>query len=161
VIGGYKGSNDITLAMERGELPAFVGWYWYGLKTMKPHWLEKKLVNLFLQIGPEPDPEMQGVPWVMDILPNEDDRKVFRVVLAQLAFSRPFVAPPGVPADRVQLLTKAIADVAKDPEFLAEAEKQTMSVKYYGREQINKLLADVYATPPEIIARVKEAMQSQ
>ncbi len=161
VLTGYRGSNDITLAMERGELPAFVGWYWYGLKTMKADWLKNKSANLFLQIGPEPEPEMQGVPWVMDVLTNEADKQVFRVVLANLAFSRPFVAPPGVPEDRLQVLAKAVEAVAKDPDFLSEAEKQTMSVKYFARDRIVKLLNDVYATPPEQIARVKEAMSSQ
>jgi len=157
VLTGYRGSNDITLAMERGELPAFVGWYWYGLKTTKGQWLKDKTANLFLQIGPEPEPEMQGVPWVMDILPTEADKQVFRVVLANLAFSRPIVAPPGVPEDRLAALAKAIEDSTKDKDFLAEAEKQSMSVKYYSREKIAALLKDVYATPPELIARVREA----
>ncbi len=157
ILTGYRGSNDITLAMERGELPAFVGWYWYGLKTTKQNWLQDKTANLFLQIGLEPDPEMQGVPWVLDILPSEADKQVFRVVLANLAFSRPFVAPPGVPEARLTALAKAIEDTTKDKEFLAEAEKQTMSVKYYSREKIAALLKDVYATPPELIAKVREA----
>lgn len=157
ILTGYRGSNDITLAMERGELPAFVGWYWYGLKTTKGNWLQDKTANLFLQIGAEPDPEMQGVPWVMDILPTDADKQVFRVVLANLAFSRPIVAPPGVPEDRLAALAKAIEETTKDKDFLAEAEKQTMSVKYYSREKIAQLLKDVYATPPELIARVREA----
>ena len=158
ILTGYRGSNDITLAMERGELPAFVGWYWYGLKTTKGQWLKDKTANLFLQIGLEPDPEMQGVPWVLDILPTEADKQVFRVVLANLAFSRPFIAPPGVPEDRIVALARAIEATSKDPDFLSEAEKQTMSVKYYSRERIAALLKDVYATPPELIRKVKDAM---
>lgn len=161
ILTGYRGSNDITLAMERGELPAFVGWYWYGLKTTKGNWLKDKTANLFLQIGAEPDPEMTGVPWVIDILPTEADKQVFRVVLANLAFSRPIVAPPGVPEDRLAALAKAIEDTTKDNDFLAEAEKQVMSVKYYSRERIAQLLKDVYATPPELIARVREAASAQ
>jgi len=158
ILTGYRGSSDLTLAMERGELPAFVGWYWYGLKTTKGQWLKDKTANLFLQIGPEPEPEMQGVPWVMDILPTEEDKKVFRVVLANLAFSRPFVAPPGVPEERLAALAKAIEATTKDPDFLSQAEKQSMSVKYYSRERIAALLKDVYATPPELIKKVKDAM---
>jgi hypothetical protein len=161
VLSGYRGSNDITLAMERGELPAFVGWYWYGLKTTKAHWLTDKTANLFLQIGPEPEPEMAGVPWVMDVLTNDEDKQVFRVVLANLAFSRPFVAPRQVPADRLDALAKAIEETSKDPEFLAEAAAQTMSVKYYSREKIDALLKDVYASPPAVLRRVKEAMTPQ
>jgi len=161
VLTGYRGSNDITLAMERGELPAFVGWYWYGLKTTKAQWLKDKTANLFLQIGPEREPEMKDVPWIMDILPTEADKQVFRVVLANLAFSRPIVAPPGVPEDRLAALAKAIEDTAKDPEYLAEAKKQTMSAKYYSREKIAALLKDVYATPKEQIDKVKEAMAAQ
>jgi tripartite-type tricarboxylate transporter receptor subunit TctC len=161
ILTGYRGSNDITLAMERGELPAFVGWYWYGLKTTKGQWLKDKTANLFLQIGLEPDPEMQGVPWVLDILPTEADKQVFRVVLANLAFSRPVVAPPGVPEDRLAALAKAIEETTNDKDFLAEAEKQTMSVKYYSREKIAALLKDVYATPPDLIAKVREASAAQ
>ena len=161
VLAGYQGSNDITLAMERGELPAFVGWYWYGLKTTKGNWLRDETANLFLQIGPERDPEMEGVPWVMDILTNEADKQVFRAVLANLAFSRPFVAPPGVPEDRLAALAKAIEETARDPDFLSEAQKQSMSVKYYPRDKIAALLKDVYATPPNVIAKVKYAMSAQ
>jgi len=161
IIQGYRGSADITLAMEKGELTGFVGWYWYGLKTQKPHWMEQNLVTLFLQLGVEPDPEMQGVPWVMDVLPNERDKQTFKLVLANLALSRPFMAPPGVPPERLRVLRDAFNAMAKDPEFLAEAQAQQASIRPYTGEQIDALLKDVYATPPDIVADVKKATAQQ
>jgi tripartite-type tricarboxylate transporter receptor subunit TctC len=157
VLAGYKGSNDIALAMERGELPGFVGWYWAGLKAFKPDWVRDGKMNVFLQFGLERDPDLPGVPHVTDV-PNDEQKQIFRLVLSQLALARPFIAPPGVPAERVKELRAAFNATAKDPEFLADMEKAKQTVRLYTGEQIDKLLKEVYSTPPAMIEKVKAAM---
>src|SRR5215469_8848407 len=130
-VAGYAGSAEIALAMERGEVPAFVGWYWAGMKRTKPQWLEKNLVTTLVQFGIAPNPDMKGVPFIMDLLPNDTDRQIVHVALSQLAMARPFTAPPGVPAERVAALRTAFEAMVKDPAFLADAQKQLLDITPY------------------------------
>lgn len=158
VLAGYKGSNDIALAMERGEVPGFIGWYWAGLKAFKPDWVKDNKMNVFLQFGLDRDPDLPGVPHVTDVLANDEQKQIFRLVLSQLALARPFIAPPGVPAERVKELRAAFNATAKDPDFLAEMDKAKQTVRLYTGEQIDTLLREVYSTPAATIDKVKAAM---
>lgn len=160
-IAGYSGSAEIALAMEREEVPAFVGWYWAGMKRTKPEWLEKNLVTVLVQFGIAPNPDMKGVPFIMDLLKDPTDRQVVRVALSQLSMARPFTAPPNVPKERVAALRKAFDDMLKDEDFLADAKKQQLDITPYSGAQIDALLNNMYATPPELVARVKAAMEAK
>lgn len=160
-IAGYGGSAEIALAMERGEVPAFVGWYWAGMKRTKPEWIEKNLVTVLVQFGIAPNPDMKNVPFVMDLLKDPTDRQVVRVALSQLTMARPFAAPPNVPKDRVAALRQAFDETIKDPAFLADAQKQQLDITPYGGARIDALLTDMYATPPELVARVRAAIEAK
>ena len=74
---------------------------------------------------------------------------------------RPFVAPPNVPADRVAVLRQAFMDTMKDKDFLAEADKMQLEINPVSGEEVEKLVKDVYATPPDVIAKAKQAAESQ
>ncbi|HWE74273.1 MAG TPA: tripartite tricarboxylate transporter substrate-binding protein [Stellaceae bacterium] len=158
-VPGYSGSSEIALAMDRGEIPAFVGWYWAGMKRTKPEWLEKNLITVLVQFGIAPNPEIKA-PFILDLLKSADDKQVVRTAIAQLAMARPFTAPPGVPADRVAALRAAFDATVKDPEFLADAKKQQLDITPYSGAQIDALMKDIYATPPELVARVRQAMEA-
>ena len=95
---GYRGSRAIALAMEREEVPGFVGWCWECIKADKPHYLSDNKLNLLLQLGITPHPEMtaRGVPHVLDVVKNPKDKQTFRLALSSLAYARPFAAPPGL-----------------------------------------------------------------
>lgn len=158
-VAGYGSSAEIALAMDRGEIPAFVGWYYAGMKRTKPEWLQKNLVTVLVQFGIAPDPEIKA-PFILDLLKNPDDKQVVRVALAQLAMARPFTAPPSTPKDRVAALRTAFDDMIKDPAFRAEAAKQQLDITPYSGAQIDALMKDIYATPPELVARVRTAMEA-
>ena len=160
-VAGYNGSAEIALAMERGEVPAFVGWYWAGMKRTKPEWLEKNLVTVLVQFGITPNPDMKGVPFIMDLLKDPTDRQVVHVALSQLAMARPFTAPPGVPAERVAALRVAFDAMLQDPTFLADAQKQQLDITPTSGVQIDALLKEMYATPPELVAKVRTAMEAK
>jgi tripartite-type tricarboxylate transporter receptor subunit TctC len=160
-VAGYSGSAEIALAMERGEVPAFVGWYWAGMKRTKPEWLEKKLVNVLVQFGIAPNPDMKDVPFILDLLKNPDDQKVVRVALSQLAMARPFAAPPNVPKERVEALRAAFDATLTDPAFLADAKQQQLDITPFSGVQIDGLLKDMYSTSPELVARVKAAWEGK
>lgn len=158
-VPGYSGSAEIALAMDRGEIPAFVGWYYAGMKRTKPEWLEKNLVSILVQFGIAPNPEIEA-PFILDLLKNPDDKQVVRVALAQLAMARPFTAPPNTPKDRLVALRAAFDDMVKDPAFRAEAAKQQLDITPYSGAQIDALMKDIYATPPALVARVRTAMEA-
>ena len=160
-VAGYSGSAEIALAMERGEVPAFVGWYWAGMKRTKPEWLEKNLVTVLVQFGITSNPEMKNVPFIMDLLKDPTDRQVVHVALSQLAMARPFTAPPNVPAERIAALRAAFDAMLKDQEFLADAQRQQLDITPTSGAQIDALLKDMYATPPELVARIRAAMEAK
>jgi tripartite-type tricarboxylate transporter receptor subunit TctC len=158
-VAGYSGSAEITLAIERGEIPAFVGWYWAGMKRMKPQWVEQHLANVLLQMGARRDPDLGGVPWVMDEVTNESDREVWRFVLSNLSFARPFAAPPGTPPERVAALRNAFQAMAADGEFRADAEKAMLDINVFSGAEIDALLQRMFASPPSVRARVRAAIE--
>jgi tripartite-type tricarboxylate transporter receptor subunit TctC len=160
-LAGYPGTQEITLAVERGELSGMLGWYWAGLKALKPDWVAQKKINVLLQLGLDRDPDLPGVPHVLDVLTNDQDKRLFKLVLSNLALARPFVAPPGVPAERVKVLRDTFNTAAADPAFLAEMAAAKQPVRVYRGEQIETLLKQVYASPPELIARVRKVAKQK
>ncbi len=152
-IRGYRGSNEITLAIERGEIDGFVGWCWTCMKADRPQYLNDHLVNVFVQFGRDPDATARGVPSSYDLVSKAEDRQVMRLVLAQLEFSRPFVAPPGLPAERAKALRDAFDATVQDPAFLAAAKKAGREIVVYRYDEIDALLKESYALPPAIIER--------
>jgi hypothetical protein len=160
-LAGYPGTAEVTLAVERGELSGMLGWYWAGLTALKPDWVAQKKINVLLQLGLERDPDLPGVPHVLDVLTNDEDRRLFRLVLSNLALARPFVAPPGVPAERVRTLRETFNAAARDADFLAEMAAAKQPVRIYSGEEIESLLREVYASPPDLIARVRTITQQK
>ena len=155
-IRGYRGSNEITLAMERGEIDGFVGWCWTCMKADRPQYLADKRVNVLVQFGRDPQAETMGVPSALDLITDRKDRQVMQLILANLAMSRPFVAPPGLPTDRIKSLRDAFDSTAKDPAFLAAAAKASRDISVAAAAEIDRLLAESYALPQEIIERAAE-----
>jgi tripartite-type tricarboxylate transporter receptor subunit TctC len=152
-IRGYHGSNDITLAMERGEIDGFVGWCWSCMKADKPQYLNDKLVNVFVQFGRVPEADAMGIPSALDLTRTPEDRQVTQLILANLAMSRPFLAPPGVPPERLKALRDAFDATTRDPAFLAAAQKSGREISVYTANQIDVLLKDSYALPEAVIQR--------
>jgi tripartite-type tricarboxylate transporter receptor subunit TctC len=152
-VRGYRGSNDYTLALERGEIDGVVGWCWTCMNADKPQYMREKLVNLFVQIGLAPHPEMKGVPAALDLITDPQDRQAARLILSQLAMSRPFVAPPGLPPERLKTLRDAFSATAADPAFLAAARKARRDISPITGEAIDRLLKESYALPTAVIKR--------
>ena len=109
VVLGYPGSTEILLAMERGEVEGFCGIGWTFLKLRKGDWLRDRKVNILYQMSLAKHPELPHVPAIIDFARTAEDRKVFEFLFAPQEMGRPFFAPPGVPAERVQALREAFA----------------------------------------------------
>jgi tripartite-type tricarboxylate transporter receptor subunit TctC len=157
IIAGYSTTDgmDVFLAMERGEVEGrCMGWA--GLKTAVPQWLEQKKINVLVQMATTKNPELPDVPLIMDLAKSEDDRKALNLLFGTQIMGRPYVAPPDIPADRVAILRKAFLDTLKDPALLAEATARGYDIDPASGEEIEKRLAQVYATSPDIVQRVKD-----
>ena len=155
VIGGYKVSGDVSLAIERGEVQGRCGWSWSSIKNTHQAWVDDKRLNLLLQFGFAKHPQLPHVPLVLDIAKDDKQRQLLKLVIARQLFGWPFVAPPGVPADKVAVLRKAFMDTMQDKDFIADAAKQKIEVEPVGGEELQRLIVELYATSPDMVAEAK------
>src|SRR5262249_37826373 len=152
IVTGYNSTAQIALAIERGEVSCIADWSWSSLKAIRPEWLRDKKVTPLLQGALHNEPELPGLPNALDFVKSAADRKVLELHYTQKTAARPFIAPPGVPAERVALLRKAFIALATDQEFLAEAERTKIEVAPISGQEVDKIVAFIAATPPDIAA---------
>src|SRR6266849_9485821 len=161
VVTGYNSTAQIALAIERGEVQGIADWSWSSLKAVRPDWLRDKKIAVLLQGALRKEPELGNLPSALDFIKNEADRKVLQLHFTQKTAARPLIAPPGVPADRIALLRKAFAALAQDKEFLAEADKLKIEIGFVPGEEVDKVVALIAATPPDIAERYIKAFGSE
>jgi tripartite-type tricarboxylate transporter receptor subunit TctC len=161
LVSGYKGSAEMALAIERGEVDGMCGWDWPSLKAQKPDWIRDNKVNILAQFSLEPDPELtkRGVPEIWQFIKKEEDRKPVELVLSQQVFGRPYVAPPGTPPEAVKLLRDAFIATLKDKEFLAEADKAKLAVNALDGAKVQEVVSSIYASAPAVVERAKELIR--
>jgi hypothetical protein len=160
VVTGYNTTAQIALAIERGEVHGIGDWSWSSLKAVRPQWVRDKQVNLLMQVGLQREPELADLPFALDFVRNEVDRKVMELNFTQKTAARPIVAPPGVPAERVAALRAAFAALARDQEFLADAERSKLEIAPVPGEAVDKVVALIASVPPEIVERYANALSS-
>jgi tripartite-type tricarboxylate transporter receptor subunit TctC len=158
LVSGYPGTNEIQLAVERGEVDGLCGLSWSTLKGRYPHWLKEKKVNLLVQAGIRKQPELPDVPAASELAKTPDQTQVLKLLLIGQAMARPFAAPPEIPADRKAALTEAFEATVKDPDFLAEAQRLDFEVNPVSGAKLDALLAEAYATPKDVVAKAAKAM---
>jgi tripartite-type tricarboxylate transporter receptor subunit TctC len=160
VITGYQATPKIHLAMESGEVHGTIA-NWSTLKAISTNWLEEKKIRILSQWALKKNPEMNDVPMFLDYAKTDAERAALRMMIARLEYGRPFFLPPGVPAERVEALRRAFDATMKDKEFLAEADKLKIEVEPLNGEQVADLVKQVSATPPDVVARVRQAMEKK
>jgi tripartite-type tricarboxylate transporter receptor subunit TctC len=160
LVSGYKGSVDIILAMERGEVDGLCGFDWTSFLAQRPQWLEQKKVNPLVQVALEPEDRLTklGVPSIWEYIKGDEDRQVMRTVVAQQVFGRPYIAPPGTPADRVAILRAGFAAALKDPRLLADAKKARIEITPSSGEKVQQLVTQMYATPKPIVGKMTKIL---
>jgi tripartite-type tricarboxylate transporter receptor subunit TctC len=156
VITGYQGTRETALAIERGETHGRCGWTWSSLRGVKPNWLKENKLVMLLQMGIEKSPEFPNVPFALDLAKTEEDKRLLSLLFAPLALSNPYFAPPGLAADRVDVLRKAWSDTLADKEVVAESNKQTGGPpEPTSGPRMQKVMAEMYATPDKIVQRLR------
>jgi tripartite-type tricarboxylate transporter receptor subunit TctC len=156
IVRGYPGANESLLAVDRGEADGMAGLSWGYLKTSRPGWIKEQQIRVLLQFGLTKAPDLSDVPSALDLVTDEGDRQLLLFFLARLAMAWPFAAPPNVPADRVAALRSAFEQTVKDPDFIAEAEKQSIDVSPVSGADIAGILDKVYASSPDVIERARQ-----
>jgi tripartite-type tricarboxylate transporter receptor subunit TctC len=160
VVLGYKGTNYLSLAIERGEIDGICGFDWASLKAQHPDWVRYKAVNVLIQDAIEPNEELTklGVPHIMKYVTSETNRKVVEFILSQQVFQRSFIAPPGTPPDHLAILRKAFDETMTDPEFLADAKKMRIDVAPLSGARVQQVVHDLYAAPPDVVDLARRAI---
>ena len=158
VIAGYAGTKAGGLAMERGEVQGIGGTTWASVKATYGHWLAEKKIKVIVQYGLRKHPELPDVPMLIDLAKTKEQRDALNFVLARQDLGRPYVTAPGVPADRVTLLRQTFVSTMKDPAFIKEAKQRKLDLdpEPVTGEELQKLVADIYATPKALVARLRD-----
>ncbi len=150
---GYPGGNDVTNAMEKGEVDGRFGWSWGSIKSRARAWLDGKKLNIILQQGLKKAPDLPTTPFILDYAKTDRDRRALDLIFAPQTFAWPFVAPPAVPADRLAALRQAFDDTMKDKDFLAEAAKLDIEIDPTSGVEMAALIKRILAYDSDTIAR--------
>jgi len=158
VISGYKGGNEVYLAMERGEVDGRCGSLVSSINSTRPDWFSEKKVSVPVQIALERDPQFPDSPALIEFAKDTRTKQILQLILAPMAMDRPILTPPGVPADRVAALKAAFHAAMIDPSFLADAKKQRIEVKEVTGEKVAQILSNAFTMPADVVKAANEAM---
>jgi tripartite-type tricarboxylate transporter receptor subunit TctC len=158
LVEGYKGTSDIRLAAEAGEVAGGC-WSW---ESIKPTWrkgIEAGEVVITIQTNPHRHPDLLNVPNAIEIAKTEEGRELIRKGLHDLsAVTRPYMLPPGTPKDRVKLLQSAFLATMKDPAFLADAKKSNLDINAKSGEEVTQIVTGIFEMDAAIRAKLRETL---
>jgi tripartite-type tricarboxylate transporter receptor subunit TctC len=157
-VRGYPGGNDVVLALERGEVQGRCNWSWSSIIGTRSEWVRDKKINILLQFAEEKHPELPSVPLVTELAKTDQQKQMLDLVLSSQTMARPFAAPPGVPAERIEALRMAFMNMAKDPDFLAAAKHQQLEISPVSGGQIQKTLSRIGQTPKDVIRSLRDVV---
>jgi hypothetical protein len=158
LVSGFRSSADVFLAMERGEVEGICESL-DSVKQRRPEWIPKKTVTVLLQAGAESPPELKGVPNVLSLVRNDEEKRVIEYTYAGQDIGRPFVAPPDLPPERLKMLRDAFNATMKDPEFIADVKRNKFDLDPEDGDHLAALIAKIYATPKSVIERVSNLIK--
>jgi tripartite-type tricarboxylate transporter receptor subunit TctC len=161
VIAGYPGGSEMNLAMMRGEVDGRGTFSWTSLKPHLKEWVDSGEIVILYQQGLRKHPDIPKIPLVLELTDDPEIKKLLTVQFTAFELGRPYFLPEGVPADRVAALRRAFDLAMKDKDLLADAEKLNQEVNPFTGEEMQKVLAEVYATPKALVARLAEASRSK
>ena len=152
-IGGYPGTNEILLAVERGELDGIVGYSWGVARFGNEAMLKAGKLKIVLQLSLSKHVDLPDVPLVTEFVSNENDRKVLELIFSRQSMGRPLIAPPGLDPRVTAALRRGVADTMRDPQFVAESARIGLEVNFVSGEDVQALVENLYRSPAAVIAR--------
>lgn len=158
-IPGYKGTAEIRLASESGEIAGGC-WQWESIKVIWRKALDAGEVNLVIQLVSKPHPELAKVPLAVSLAKTEEARVLLQAAVHDPnSITRPYSLSPGTPKQRVKLLQKAFMDTMKDPEFLADAKRSKMDIDPVPGEEVEKTVARFFQLDPAVVTKLREILK--
>jgi tripartite-type tricarboxylate transporter receptor subunit TctC len=154
-IGGYPGTNEILLAVERGELDGIVGYSWGVARSGNKDLLDSGKLKIVMQLALGKHKELPTIPLVTDFVTDPDDRRVLEAIFSRQSMGRPLVAPPGLDQRLAQVLRAGFAAAMNDPELLAEGARTGLEINSVGGEDVQALIEGLYRSPPAVVARAQ------
>jgi len=160
VVSGYPGSRQINLAIEQGEVQGACGIGLSSIEVQYPDWATSGKIRILAQETTKGDPELdaKGIPLTYSFAKSDEDRKVMELAYSQEVFGRPFVLPPGTPAERVAALRKAFIETLNDKAVREEAQKMRLDIAPISGEEVQTLVTKVYSFPQAIVEKTKQAL---
>ncbi len=156
IVTGYKSVAEIDLALTRGEVEASTGSY-MSLVVDHPDWIKEKKLVFIAQMGAERDRNLADVPLLTELAGNAEDRHIMKLFSSPLVLGCPFLAPPGIPAERLAALREAFVATLKDRAFQEDATKAGFSVEPMSGETLAQLVREMMLTSPDIVQKAKLA----
>ncbi len=153
LVGGFRSSADVFLAMERGEVEGICESL-DSIKIRRPDWIATGKVVILFQGGAQPNPELKDVPFVLDFARTDEQKQAIEFLYAGQGIGRPFVAPPDLPAPRLKMLRDAFDATMTDADFIADTRKSKLELEPEDGAHLTALIAKIYATPKPIVDRV-------
>ena len=160
VVRGYEGTPQINHAIERGEIQGQGGIGWAAIKAQVPHWIAEKKIKVIAQYGLKRYPQLADVPSMLEQARTEPDRQALTMLFARTEYGRPYFLPPDVPAERVRALRRAFDATMRDQAFIADAARLQLEIDPMTGEEVQALVAQLTRTPPEIVTRVRAALEA-
>ncbi len=157
IVTGYRTSEEVNLGLQRGEVQARA--FGFGsITSQHPDWLKERKVVFLAQAGARREKLLPDVPLLTELAKNEEQRRIMQLVSSAPALGQPYIAPPGVPADRLAILRKAFDATLRDNAFLADAERIGFAVEPMGAEEAGRIVHATINAPAEVVAKAKAAM---
>jgi tripartite-type tricarboxylate transporter receptor subunit TctC len=158
LVSGYKGTAEIRLAAESGEIAGGC-WTWDSIRATWAKAITSGEAAVVLQVLPKAHPELPSVPLAINLAKSEEARQLIQAGIQEPSdYYRPYVLPPGTPKDRVNTLRKAFQETLKDPELLADAKKSRLDIEPISGEQMEKMVAALFKLNPRVVAKLKEIL---
>ena len=158
LVAGYKGTSEIRMAAESGELAGGC-WTWDSIRATWTKAIQTGEAVVVLQILPKPHPQLPNVPLAINYAKSEEARQLIQVGIQDPSnYYRPYVLPPGTPKDRVAILRKAFLDTLKDPDLLADAKKARLDIEPVSGEEMESMVAKLFKLKPSLVAKLKEIL---
>lgn len=158
VLSGYKGTKEVNIAMQRGEVDGSCGLFTSSITSQYKRYVDSGDMFLIMQMGPSTTDMFGKVPSIFDLAKTDMEKKVLDIHFGQLLLGRPFIGTPDMPADRAKALRESFLAVLKDPKLLADAKKVNIEIDAISAEDALKLLVGFGAYPKDVIDAAKKAI---
>jgi tripartite-type tricarboxylate transporter receptor subunit TctC len=158
IVSGYKGGNDVYLAMERGEVQGRCGGLKSSIKSTRPDWFPTKKVSVPIQIALDRDPEFPDSPALVEFAKNEKTKQILQLVLSPMEMDRPILLPPGTPPDKLAALRQAFHEAMADPGLIADAKKANIDLEEVSGQKVAAIIERAFSMPADVIKEARDAM---